>query len=65
MDPLTGISKGFAFIYFDNFNSSDKCIEQMNGQIFSNQAIKVEYAYKNSKKERHGDEAERFLAKNS
>ena len=43
---MTGISKGYAFIYFDNFDSSDKCISEMNGQIFSNQTIKVEYAYK-------------------
>ena len=30
-DPLTGVSKGFAFIYYDNFDSSDNCIKQMNG----------------------------------
>jgi RNA recognition motif-containing protein len=35
-DPLTGISKGFGLIYFESFESSDKCIAEMNGKMFSN-----------------------------
>lgn len=35
----------------------------MNNQLFSGQVISVEYAFKeNSKGERHGCQAERFLA---
>ena len=64
-DPLNGISKGFGFVHFDNFDASDKSIEIMNNKFFSNNVIKVEYAYKeDTKGERHGSVAERFLASN-
>ena len=60
---MSGVSKGFGFVHYDNFESSDKAIEQMNNQLFSGQVISVEYAFKeNSKGERHGCQAERFLA---
>ncbi len=64
-DPISGQSKGFGFIHYDNFESSDKAIEEMDGKYFSNQIIKVEYAYKqNTKGEKHGTFAERFIAAN-
>jgi len=62
-DPETGNSKGYGFISFDNFESSDAAIEAMNGQYLMNKAITVSYAFKkDGKGERHGTAAERLLA---
>ena len=62
-DPDTGNSKGFAFVNYASFESSDAAIEAMNGQHLSNRAISVSYAFKkDSKGERHGSAAERMLA---
>jgi splicing factor 3B subunit 4 len=56
-------SKGFAFINFASFEASDAALEAMNGQYLCNRPISVSYAFKkDSKGERHGTEAERFLA---
>jgi splicing factor 3B subunit 4 len=56
-------SKGFAFINFASFEASDAALEAMNGQYLCNRPITVSYAFKkDSKGERHGTEAERFLA---
>ncbi|KAK6541747.1 hypothetical protein TWF694_007536 [Orbilia ellipsospora] len=58
-----GLSRGFGFVQFDNFESSDKAIESMHGQFLMNKEIAVSYAYKkDGKGERHGDQAERLLA---
>ncbi|KAF3924979.1 Nucleolin [Arthrobotrys entomopaga] len=58
-----GLSRGFGFVQFDNFESSDKAIENMQGQFLMNKEIAVSYAYKkDGKGERHGDQAERLLA---
>ena len=62
-DPDSGNSKGFAFVNYASFESSDAAIEAMNGQHLSNRAISVSYAFKkDSKGERHGSAAERMLA---
>jgi len=62
-DPDTGASKGFGFVSYDNFESSDAAIEAMNGQYLCNRPIHVSYALKkDSKGERHGSQAERLLA---
>jgi len=62
-DSETGNSKGYGFISFDNFESSDAAIEAMNGQYLMNKAITVSYAFKkDGKGERHGTAAERLLA---
>jgi splicing factor 3B subunit 4 len=59
-----GISKGYGFVSFGDFESSDAAIQHMNGQFIMNKEISVQYAYKkDGKGERHGDEAERTLAK--
>jgi splicing factor 3B subunit 4 len=59
-----GISKGYGFVSFGDFESSDQAIQHMNGQWMMNKEISVQYAYKkDGKGERHGDEAERLLAK--
>lgn len=64
-DPTSGTSKGFGFVSFDSFESSDEAIRTMHGQFFSNKIINVEYAYKKETKgERHGSAAERLLAAN-
>ncbi|KRX01513.1 hypothetical protein PPERSA_01416 [Pseudocohnilembus persalinus] len=64
-DTETGVSKGFGFVSFDNFESSDNAIRTMDNKFFQNKVIQVNYAYKkDSKGERHGSEAERFLAAN-
>ncbi|KAK9477511.1 hypothetical protein V1514DRAFT_308938 [Lipomyces japonicus] len=58
-----GQSKGYGFISFDSFESSDAAIEAMNGQFLMNRECTVNYAFKkDGKGERHGDEAERLLA---
>ncbi|CEG72176.1 hypothetical protein G6F70_003594 [Rhizopus microsporus] len=62
-DPDTGAFKGFGFISYDNFESSDAAIEAMDGQYLMNKQITVSYAFKkDGKGERHGSAAERLLA---
>ncbi|KAL5337099.1 hypothetical protein BJX70DRAFT_400013 [Aspergillus crustosus] len=57
------LSKGYGFVSFADFESSDAAITNMNGQYLMNKQISVQYAYKkDGKGERHGDEAERMLA---
>ncbi|KAK4945958.1 hypothetical protein LTR28_007918 [Elasticomyces elasticus] len=57
------LSKGYGFISFSNFESSDEAIANMHGQYLMNKEVTVQYAYKkDGKGERHGDEAERRLA---
>ncbi|KAI0757588.1 hypothetical protein C8Q80DRAFT_108134 [Daedaleopsis nitida] len=62
-DPQTGKSKGYGFVSYTDFESSDAAIESMNGQFLMNKAIAVQYAFKkDGKGERHGTPAERLLA---
>lgn len=57
------LSKGYGFVSFGDFESSDAAIANMNGQYLMNKQVSVQYAYKkDGKGERHGDEAERMLA---
>lgn len=64
-DPDTGASKGYGFVSYDNFDSSDNAMNAMSGQYFCNKTIHVSYAYKrDTKGERHGSAAERLLAAN-
>ncbi|KAF2004455.1 RNA-binding domain-containing protein [Amniculicola lignicola CBS 123094] len=59
-----GLSKGYGFISYGDFEASDSAIGHMHGQYIMNKEISVQYAYKkDGKGERHGDEAERMLAK--
>ncbi|EJU05756.1 hypothetical protein DACRYDRAFT_62409 [Dacryopinax primogenitus] len=62
-DPQTSESKGYGFISYSDFESSDRAIESMNNQFLMNKAITVQYAFKkDGKGERHGTDAERMLA---
>jgi len=62
-DPGSGISKGYGFVSYTDFESSDADVESMNGQFLMNKAITVQYAFKkDGKGERHGTSAERLLA---
>ncbi|KZV70591.1 RNA-binding domain-containing protein [Peniophora sp. CONT] len=62
-DPTSGQSKGYGFVSYTDFESSDAAIESMNGQFLMNKAITVQYAFKkDGKGERHGTPAERLLA---
>ncbi|CED82815.1 splicing factor 3b subunit 4 [Phaffia rhodozyma] len=62
-DPATGVSKGYGFIAYNDFEASDAAIEAMSNQFLMNKAITVQYAFKkDGKGERHGTEAERLLA---
>jgi len=62
----TGQSKGFGFISYESFESSDAAITAMNAQFLSGRPISVSYALKkDSKSERHGTAAERLLAGNN
>ncbi|KAG0706500.1 hypothetical protein DFH29DRAFT_798260 [Suillus ampliporus] len=62
-DPGTGLSKGYGFVSYTDFESSDAATESMNGQFLMNKAITVQYAFKkDGKGERHGTSAERLLA---
>jgi splicing factor 3B subunit 4 len=56
-DPDTQASKGYGFVSYDNFESSDAAIEAMKGQYLMNKAITVSYAMKKDGKERHGTTA--------
>lgn len=59
----SGASKGFGFISYADFESSDAAIGALNGQYMLSREISVQYAFKkDGKGERHGDEAERALA---
>lgn len=59
----TGYSKGYGFIQYNDFDSSDQAISAMNGQYLMNKPLTVDYAFKkDGKGERHGTEAERMLA---
>jgi splicing factor 3B subunit 4 len=65
-DQDTNASKGYAFVSYDSFESSDIAIECMNGQYLCNRSIVVQYAFKKeSQGERHGSQAERMLAANN
>ncbi|CDK29946.1 unnamed protein product [Kuraishia capsulata CBS 1993] len=60
-----GVSKGYGFITFSDFAASDRAKEEMDGQFFMNKELKIDYAFKTgSRTERHGDDAERLLARN-
>ena len=76
-DEETNESKGFGFVSFDSFESSDTALECMNGQFLGNRQIVVQYAFKKdtagefsetvgrpvgAAPERHGSRAERMLA---
>ncbi|KAL9650458.1 hypothetical protein ABK040_004682 [Willaertia magna] len=63
-NPETGESKGYAFVNFDNFDSSDAAKNQLNNQYIAGRQIIVEYAFKPNSRERYGTEAERILAAN-
>ncbi|OJJ52577.1 hypothetical protein ASPSYDRAFT_37103 [Aspergillus sydowii CBS 593.65] len=59
----SNLSKGYGFVSFADFESSDAAIANMNGQYLMNKQVSVQYAYKkDGKGERHGDQAERVLA---
>lgn len=70
-DQETSESKGYGFINFDDFASSDTAIEKMNGAILMNSKVSVSYAFKDDPangqqtKGRHGDKVERLLAENA
>ncbi|RDA95769.1 hypothetical protein CP533_5135 [Ophiocordyceps camponoti-saundersi (nom. inval.)] len=56
-------SKGFGFVSFADFESSDSAIANLNGQYILSKEVSVQYAFKkDGKGERHGDDAERELA---
>ncbi|QPG96968.1 hypothetical protein C2857_005561 [Epichloe festucae Fl1] len=60
----SGNSKGFGFVSFGDFESSDAAVANLDGQYMLSKEISVQYAFKkDGKGERHGDEAERELAK--
>ncbi|PWN34916.1 RNA-binding domain-containing protein, partial [Meira miltonrushii] len=63
-DESSGVSRGFGFVSFDAFESSDAAIEALNNQFLLNKPINVSYAVKKDGKngERHGTPAERLLA---
>ncbi|ODV95425.1 hypothetical protein PACTADRAFT_28685, partial [Pachysolen tannophilus NRRL Y-2460] len=63
-DEETGASKGYGFLYFNNFDSSDHAMKEMNNQYLMNRQCKISYALKKDGKhgERHGDKVERLLA---
>ncbi|MCO5589811.1 hypothetical protein L7F22_043780 [Adiantum nelumboides] len=63
-DEISGASKGYGFVSFDAFESSDAAVEALNNQFLLNKPINVLYATKKDGKngERHGTPAERLLA---
>lgn len=62
-DPTTGESKGYGFVSYNDFESSDSAIANMDGQFMMNKPITVQYAFKpDGKGERHGTAAERLLS---
>jgi len=45
-----GVSKGFAFINFAEFDAAKKCVEDMNGELFKDKAMFVGRAQKKSER---------------
>lgn len=64
-----GHSLGYGFLTYDDFESSDLCIQKMNNTILMNNKIAISYAFKDlsvdGKKSRHGDQVERTLAESA
>lgn len=63
-----GVSKGYGFVTFDDFESSDTAIQKLDGLLLMNMKVSVSYAYKedpSQRKVRHGDRVERLLAENA
>lgn len=59
----SGASKGFGFVSYADFESSDAAINNLHGQYILSKEVSVQYAFKkDGRGERHGDEAERELA---
>lgn len=59
----SGASKGFGFVSFADFESSDAAVSNLHGQYILSKEVSVQYAFKkDGKGERHGDNAERELA---
>ncbi|UKZ83414.1 hypothetical protein TrVFT333_011222 [Trichoderma virens FT-333] len=59
----SGASKGFGFVSYGDFESSDAAISNLHGQYILSKEVSVQYAFKkDGKGERHGDQAERALA---
>ncbi|KAF2446356.1 RNA-binding domain-containing protein [Karstenula rhodostoma CBS 690.94] len=59
-----GLSKGYGFVSYADFDASDAAIANMHGQYMQSKQISVQYAYKkDGQGARHGDDAERLLAK--
>ena len=62
-DGVTGASKGFGFVSFDNFETADLAIESINGQYLCGRSVSISYALKREgHAEQHGTSAERLLA---
>jgi splicing factor 3B subunit 4 len=62
-DDTSGVSRGYAFVYYDSFEAADAAIAAMNGTFFGGRRINVNFSFKKDKPgERHGDPAERLLA---
>jgi splicing factor 3B subunit 4 len=59
----SGQSKGYGFISYADFESSDAAMANMHGQYLLSKEVSIDYAFKrDGKGEKHGDEAERKLA---
>ncbi|KAF7542575.1 hypothetical protein G7046_g10144 [Stylonectria norvegica] len=59
----SGASKGFGFVSYADFESSDAAVNNLHGQYIASKEVSVQYAFKkDGKGERHGDTAERELA---
>lgn len=49
-DPESGEHRGFGFVAYDAFESSDAALSSMNGQFLCDRPIHVSYAYKKDTK---------------
>lgn len=52
-----------AYVYFKNYEDSDKAIETLNGQLVVNRKITIDYAFKENGKgnAKYGEEVDRLL----
>ena len=56
-------SKGFGFVSYADFESSDAAIQNIHGQYILSKEVSCQYAFKrDGKSEKHGTDAERELA---
>ena len=60
-----GVSKGFGFIHFIDKKDYDKCLKEMDGYIFHNQAMRVKERNKKNEEEKNNNQIKNIIYRNN